>query len=158
MWKSSSKWGRKEINNTRQPGLYPLAEKELYLYECSIDNEVDITKTDTIYLYSLDPNLTPGKYYVNVWNTYVWEYPIKNHSFYPIALSVEKQEIQIDADLLKDNHPMAKEYCEKRKLPYAKFLDVLFSWRDASLKYAGRKVDNRGMLLQLFLTISDWQK
>lgn len=149
---------KKKNITLEKSGLYPLAEKELYLYECSIDNEADNTKMDTIYLYSLDPNLTPGKYYVNVWNTYVWEYPLKNHSFYPIALSVEKQEIVIDSDLLKNNHPTAKEYCEKRKLPYVKFLDVLFSWRDASLKYAGRKIDNRGMLLQLFLTISGLAK
>lgn len=135
-------------------GLCPISEKEIFLYECKIPNLYDNNKNDSVYLYSFSDNLSSGLYSIDVWNTYVWVNDSKEYKFYPIILGFEKREIKVDTALILNKHKASLEYCEERNLPYARFLDVLFSWRDACNKYAGRNVTNRGMLLQLFLTIS----
>lgn len=132
-------------------GLCPISEKEIFLYECKIPNLHDNNKQDSVYLYSFNDNLTPGLYQIDIWNTYIWVNDSKEYNFYPIILGNQKQEIKIDTNLIINNHPDAIKYCTEHNLLYARFLDVLFSWRDACKTYAGREVSNRGMLLQLFL-------
>ena len=135
-------------------GLCPVSEQELFLYECRVQSPHDRTKSDNVFFYSFKDNLLPGIYEVDVWNVYIWDIIVKKYIFFPIILGFRKKDIKIDKPLLIPNHPKAIEYCEKRKLPYARFLDVLFSWRDVCTNYAGRDVNNKGMLLQLFLTTS----
>lgn len=148
--------GKEKVIKTTldKSGLCPVSEKEIFFYECRIPNLHDDNKQDAVYLYSFNDNLTPGTYSIDIWNTYIWENEGKEYAFYPIILGFEKKDIVIDSTLIVNNHPDAIKYCAEHNFPYARFLDVLFSGRDATKKYAGRNIDNRGMLLQMFLTIT----
>jgi hypothetical protein len=141
-------------NRLEKTGLCPVVEREMWLYEIKIPNLKNSNKMDNIYLYAFEPDIEPGRYVCDVWNAYVWDNSSKSYVFYPIMLGFKKKELKITGDLIVPYHPKAKEYCRQNKLPYARFLDVLFSMRDITDKYGGRKLDDRGMLLQLFITIS----
>ena len=158
-WETNAKGDEKPIKTTLDKnGLCPIAEKEMWLYEAKIPNLKDSNKEDTAYLYTLESDITPGKYVVDIWNAYVWDNKSKAYKFFPIVLGFRKKAIKIDSELITMYHPKAKAYCEQNNLPYARFLDVLFSLKDMSLKYGGRNMDERGMLLQLFITVSAMSK
>jgi hypothetical protein len=141
-------------NRLDKTGLCPVVEREMWLYEVKIPNIKNSNKMDEIYLYAFEPDIEPGRYVVDIWNAYVWENSKKSYMFYPIILGFEKKNIEIEGDLIVPYHPKAKEYCQGNGLPYARFLDVLFSAKDLAIKYGGRELDDRGMLLQLFITNS----
>jgi hypothetical protein len=141
-------------NRLEKTGLCPVVEREMWLYEIKIPNLKNSNKMDNIYLYAFEPDIEPGRYVCDVWNAYVWDNSSKSYMFYPIMLGFKKKELKITGDLIVPYHPKAKEYCRSNNLPYARFLDVLFSLRDIASQYGGRSLDDRGMLLQLFITIS----
>ena len=158
-WETNERGDDKPIKTTLDKnGLCPIAEKEAWLYEVKIPNLKDANKLDTVHLYAFESDIVPGKYTVDIWNAYVWDNKAKSYMFYPIVLGFKKKSIDINSDLITMYHPKAKAYCEQYNLPYARFLDVLFSIKDMAKTYGGRSLDERGMLLQLFIVISAMAK
>ena len=154
-WEVTEKGKDKPIIVTLdKSGLCPVAEKEMWLYETKIPNIKDSNKNDTVHLYTFESDIAPGRYVVDIWNAYIWENKSKSYNFYPVILGYKKKDIKIRTDLITLNNQNAVKYCDENNLPYARFLDVLFSLKTISSTYGGRDIDERGMLLQLFITVS----
>lgn len=124
--------------------------REVYLYEFTINKE-----KRSRYAYSFDSNLMPGRHTADILLT-VDSLDADTKDNLAIILGIQKQKIKIIEDLVTSND--AKKWCKDKGLPYAKFLDTLFSIRKLYSNYTGHSITDKGMLNQLFITISGLAK
>ena len=122
---------------------------QLYLYEAKINDE-----SGAIGLYSFDNNLMLGKYVADVF-VCSGAFEDKNEMLL-LMLGYERQKPKVINNLV--NITSAVKWCEKKKFPMAKFLVTLFSIRNLHKVYSKYNINDKGFLLQLFITLSGLAK
>ena len=129
--------------------ISPNERKKLYLYEISykVDNE-----EKNKYVYLLDGNVKSGFYIGNIININLISGYNKTFEDVTLLLGVEKIKPLFDKSLLNEKDTF--EWCEKNNIPFIKALVPLFSARKYYRENHDINIDDRGMLLQIMVTIS----
>jgi len=129
--------------------------KEVFLYETHLIND----PKNKIYLYSFQKNLKPGRYIVDVFNSNIDLDGLTGKQTF-IILGIENVKVKITEDFInKEVEKETRNYLSNNKeVPYHPILDVVFGIRKMYEKYNNILINDRGMLLQLFTTISGLSK
>ncbi len=120
--------------------------KELTLYEFTIDHDKNIR-----HAFSFNPNINPGKYEADILLT-CDSLNGNTKKNLAIIMGIEREDFEIIDNLVDSTE--AKQWCIKKELPYIRFLDTLFSIRKLHRTYTGHNIDDKGMLNQIFVTLS----
>jgi hypothetical protein len=124
--------------------------KQIWLYEFTISGE-KIKR----YAYSFDSTITPGRYVADILLT-VDSLTGDTKKNLALILGVEKEKIKIIDDLVTNKDSV--KWCKSKDLPHARFLDALFSIRKMYKDYTVHNINDKGMLNQIFITISGLAK
>jgi hypothetical protein len=120
--------------------------KQVYLYEFTIGRE-----TTSRYAYSFLPDIIPGKYRADILLT-VDSLNAETKKNLALILGMEKEEANLEEHFFSDKQ--AKEWCKERNFPHIRLLDAIFSIRKLHENYTFHKINDKGMLNQIFVVSS----
>lgn len=122
----------------------------VYLYEVKL-----LGNDDTFFIYSFEKNLCSGRYIVDLFTT-ISDLKGIGTNYLFLILGYQQQIPKVNTVLLSNKE--AKDWCNKRRLPYIKMLDTPFSIQKMYRDYTLIPFNSKGMLLQMFITISALSK
>ena len=152
--------GKRAITTiTGKSHIKPEIMINIYLYKCNIiskSNNVVISNTEDIYIYSFKRDLKPGKYTVDLVGFNNNLNVSKENKKLFFILGYEQQRPKASSTLITNIE--SKKYCNNNNIPYCKFMDVLFAIRKIHKQYTRNDITDQGMLFQMFLTLSGLAK
>ena len=122
----------------------------VYLYEAkTLDSD------ETFFIYSFEKHLESGRYIVDLFTT-ISDLKGIGTNYLFIVLGYQQKVPKVNTILIDNKE--AKDWCKKNRLPHIRLLDTPFSIQKMYRDYTLIPFDSKGMLLQLFLTISALSK
>ncbi len=146
--------------------IIPKTTKLLMLYKCSVKNR-DGSWIDNVYLHSFDYGLEPGVYVIDVVKFYDKFNLINdsdNYRYFYLMLGAVKKKVESDtryivktnkkAELEKELPGLVEFYETHKKIPEHKVFNVIYSIRKYYRDEYDIRINNTGMVLQIFLVVS----
>lgn len=138
----------------KESALEPFNAKQMYVYEANIIGENnERLKT---FLHSFRDDLKRTRYLVNICTGFNYVKNKKEATPIYLILGHETKQVKLNTTLVQSED--AKKWCIKNDMPYVKFLDALFSARNVYQQYTGMTINDQGMILQIFGTLSSLMK
>jgi hypothetical protein len=162
---------RTKINDR---AIKPINKRIMTLYRCILQTNTDDnepTWSDEIYIHSFDPDIKPGYYIIDTVKFYDKLAVLEGKNYNLIMMMFGHKRIQKydpnqeiinkntnpyqDINKIKQEIPEIIEfYNQQKEIPQSKLFNILFSIRKYYEKNYDIKMNNKGMLLQLFIVIS----